>query len=418
MKTKQNKTKFEISKVIRLCFKNIYLFFLAIVFLASCSKDTPVNIELQNNLNEVPKTTIIEIAQKIFKNSGSINSRVVNSNKTIKEIVEHQTNKNKTAFYVINYNEGGFAVIAADNRVTPILAYSDSGSFSSIPSEIISPIKDWIIAEKEQIQYVIDNNLTQNKDRKLEWEKVTENNSLLQVKGTSISAREPLPSPKDCPDTSVIKGPLTTTIWGQSNGYNNLVTVNCNPTYQNAGKAVTGCVATAMAQIMRYFHKPNTYNWANMPNDGSGSFASTDIQSLMRDAGLAVNMNYGCIESGAYANAIAPALKNTFGYTNASFTTNYDYNIITNNINVNKPVILCGSGSNGGHAWVCDGYNSSTYYEKDTAGNCTGIAVTTLYLHMNWGWYSSNNGYYAFDNFNPYIYTFNNNRSIIYNINL
>ena len=402
------------------CFKNTWLSFLGIIFLVSCSKDDAVNNEIQNNLNEVPKTTIIEIAQNFFKNTGSTNSRVANSNKTIKDVVEHQTHKNQTAFYVINYNEGGFAVIAADNRMSPILAYSETGNFSSTPSEIIPPIKDWIEAEKEQVQYVKDNNIAQTEKNKLLWFKILNNEIEVLIKqksSNSTSKINPI-DPTYCPDTSITKGPLTTTIWGQYYGYNNLVTVDCTPTYENAGKAYTGCVATAMAQIMRYFQKPNTYNWANMPNDGSGSYATTDIQSLMRDAGLAVHMIYGCIESGASADAIAPALKNTFGYSNASFTTNYDYNIITNNIDSNKPVILCGSGSNGGHAWVCDGYNRATYYEKDNNGICTGVAVTTLYLYMNWGWFGSDNGYYAFDNFNPYIYTFNNNRSIIYNINL
>jgi hypothetical protein len=407
MKTKPNQTKFKISNVMKRCFRNTWLFFLGIVFLVSCTKDTPTNNGIQNNLNEVPKTTIIEIAQNLFKNSGATNSRVANSNKTIKDVIEHQTQKNQTAFYVINYNEGGFAVIAADNRISPILAYSETGNFSSTPSEIIAPIKDWIEVEKEHIQNVIEKNLSQDKHIALEWTKIT------AIMAIPKSNAKIAPDPTTCNDTHYVKGPLMTTHWDQwGNGYNDQITLVCP--YNPGGKAPTGCVATAMAQVMRYFQKANTYNWTNMPDN----YGTSDTALLMKNAGAAVNMQYSCGVSGAYPNDIAPALRNSFGYTNAIYST-FNYNTVFNEIEVNRPVILGGNPDayNTGHCWVCHGYSIDTYFEKDVYGNCTGFATQCYYLYMNWGWSGSCDGYYNVQNFNPPGYpTFNYNRTMVYNI--
>lgn len=251
------KTKFKISNVMKWCFKNTWLFILGIVFLVSCTKDTPISNETQNNLNEVPKSTIIGIAQNLFKNSGSTNSRVASSNKTIKDIIEHQTHKNQTAFYVINYNEGGFVIIAADDRISPILGFSETGSFSLKANEMPEGVVYWTEEKDNEIQFTIDNKLKQSKDVAVLWNNVSEN---IKSKTKQINYKVPADDPTYCPDSSITKGPLLTTIWGQGYSYNNLTPLICS-----SGNAPTGCVATAMAQIMRYFQKPNTYNWANMP---------------------------------------------------------------------------------------------------------------------------------------------------------
>lgn len=317
---------------------------------------------------------------------------------------------------MINYIQAGFIVIAADNRISPILAFSDINKFNTNSSEIPEEVIDWMESKKKQVQYTIDNNLKQSKSIALEWGKVT-----TEVNGTSEKQQSKNilgridPNPITCDNIHIVKGPLLNTSWGQWDGYNNLLPYSCAYTYYNGGKVPTGCVATSMAQVMRYFKKPNTYNWGNMPT-GYGTY---DTQLLMKNAGTSVSMQYGCSGSGAYSANIASALKNTFGYSNASYTTTYNATIITNNIDVNKPVILGGfPTSSSGHSWVCDGYQSDTYYEKDALGNCIGTAVTTLYLHMNWGWDSSNDGYYAYNNFNPGTSSYNNNRSIVYNITL
>ncbi len=182
--------------------------------------------------------------------------------------------------------------------------------------------------------------------------------------------------------------------------------MSCGP----CGRAWTGCVATAMAQVMKHHKHPTNYNWSDMPN----SYGNTYISSLMRDIGDAVGMKYTCDASKAYADDIAPALKNTFGYNSASYA-DYDYNTVKSELNHSRPVILTGGRKTGGwifsqyedgHAWVCDGYSLTVF-------PCWGSMLT---FHMNWGWGGTYNGWYGFLNFNPGDYTFNYKRKMVYNI--
>jgi hypothetical protein len=389
--------------------KSIFLFFLSFILFISCDKQEDANLNTSNT-NSVKTNVALDIAQSFFKSNTT--GKGSKKSKTIDNIKVHKTKKNENAFYVINYKEGGFLVISADNRITPILAFSDTGSFSSVPTEIIPPVQEWMEEEKKQIQNVIDRKLPQSKQEKLEWEGVTgSNNSRVKNTTTTNKLPEP-PSNTDCPDINIIKGPLLATIWDQwGNGFNNLIPYDCP--YNPGGKAPTGCVATAIAQVMRYFHKPNTYNWSNMPND-KGTY---DTQLLMKNIGESVKMKYYCDGSYTNAGSIAPAFIN-FGYSSAILAT-YDPNIVIQNINSNKPVILTGTNTYSGHAWVCDGYMKSTIYFKDDYGNCTGQGVTyPPLLYMNWGWGGSNNAYFSMQNFNPGTTTYNDGRSMIYNITL
>lgn len=401
-----------------MCFKKIFLFLIGIIFLASCTKDKEPEPGLDytsNPANKVSVETVMTIANKMSKNG--ISSKFNKSKiKTIKDITEHKTSTENIAFYVINYEQGGFIIIAADNRISPILAYSEKGVFSTGSSKIIPPVAYWMENIEAQVQYTITKDLVQNEHTKLEWDALTTSNTTVANKNnTTAKLIDPIPT--DCPDTTIIKGPLLTSIWGQGDGYNNLVSFDCS----FGTKAPTGCVATAMAQVMRFFHKTNTYNWPNMPDYGRYTNGSYDIQLLMKDAGESVNMQYGCYGSGAYNTDIAPALINTFHYTNA-IHGDFNLNTIVQNLRQNKPIILTGGTNSGGnyingHAWVCDGYRQSTVYFKDDYGNCTGQGVTySPILHMNWGWDGDYNGYYHVSYFNPSNYTFNYLNKMIYNI--
>jgi hypothetical protein len=181
---------------------------------------------------------------------------------------------------------------------------------------------------------------------------------------------------------------LLSTIWGQWYGYNDLVPFECIGNPNN--RAPTGCVATAMAQVMKYYQKPSTYNWGNIP-DGYGTI---DTATLMRDIGGAVRMSYGCSGSGADSeNEIASSFRDDFHYSSAS-GGNYNYQVVVEQLRARKPVILTGGRKKDGvswnmytdgHAWVCDGFRSSTFYSYNEAqGSCTGVGY--LQLHMNWGW--------------------------------
>ena len=174
-----------------------------------------------------------------------------------------------------------------------------------------------------------------------------------------------------------------------------------------------------MAQIMNFHEFPNNYNWDNMPD----LWGTSETARLMRDIGDAVDMNWGCNSSGADTqDEVASSFRNDFGYSSASYA-GFNRETVKQQLRWNRPEILRGGRKSGwwifatykdGHAWVCDGYRSSTIYSEDCS-----MAWGYLYLHMNWGWgWSSNglNGWYAYNNWNPGNHTFNYKRGMVYNI--
>lgn len=202
--------------------------------------------------------------------------------------------------------------------------------------------------------------------------------------------------------------PLMTTKWNQGAPYNNMCpTVNGTPTY-------TGCVATAMAQVMNYHKWPLrgtgsnsyewnngtlsmdfstvTFDWSNML-DTYTSYNSTQasaVANLMKACGYSVLMGYGTNASGAYSGNVAKALLNYFGYSKGTFYYERTYFPLTdwiemlyNEVASNRPVYYSGSNPTGGHAFVLDGYKSGDYF------------------HVNWGWGGQSDGYFAITSLDP-----------------
>ena len=373
----------------------------------SCQNENELQIQSKKKeLNEITKENAIEIAKKLVLNDDKTSKFGKGSaTKKISSIFPMTTKKSETAFYVVNYQNGGFVIISADNRNIPILAYSDSASFQNDSINYPSGLRDWLSLQKEVASNISTENREQTSSIKEQWNSVSR-----------IAPEDPV-----CPnDQTITVGPLLTTTWGQGDGYNDYTPLTGCTNYYN-GHAPTGCVATAMAQVMKYYQKPNTYNWSNMPN-GYGTY---DTAILMRDIGSAVRMDYGCGGSGANSEEeIASTFRDDFHYSNAA-GGNYNYQVVCQQLAAGRPVILTGGRKKNdiswtmytdGHAWVCDGYKSSSYYNYDPSVGCSG--VTYLQLHMNWGWgtYNNYNGWYFFDNFNPSNKTYNYQVKMYYNI--
>ncbi|WP_321437223.1 thiol protease/hemagglutinin PrtT [uncultured Bacteroides sp.] len=291
---------------------------------------------------------------------------------------------NDAYYYVFNAGYGnGFVVVSGDDRVTEILGYSSSGDFSmdSIPSNF----RSWLNIYQNELQLLMDNSTTSA--------------STLESVSDNISTNSILPL-------------LGQTKWNQGAPYNSLCPKNGgNSTY-------TGCVATAIAQIMRYHQYPTngtgtktytsetiskaltvdfsatTYDWGNMVDKYTGN--ETDIQknavaTLMYHCGVAANMDYGTSSSAAYDEDAAIGLINYLGYDPNLRTIYRDYYsadewevILKNELNSGRPVLYGGgNNNNGGHAFVCDGYD-----------------VNDLY-HFNWGWNGYCDGYYALTSLKP-----------------
>ena len=313
-----------------------------------------------------------------------------------------------TLFYVFNVG-GGFAIVAADDAVTPILGYSPNGHFD--PQNIPDNCRAWLQGYADQIAYVRTQESARSVSVEAEW------NALLSEDAASSAL-----APKS--GTSV--GPLLTTKWDQGTYYNSLCPEDDN---HYSGHVWTGCVATAMAQIINYWEYPlhgfgthsyydnssvypygmqsadfatTTYQYSLMPDslDGNSSAAEVNaVATLMRHCGVAVNMDYGPNESGAHYPAARAAFVSHFGYNAQIVTRSFGtgdnlmtyetvvfeedewINMLKDELDAGRPIFYSGalnlSNSGPAHAFVCDGYDADTMF------------------HFNWGWSGAYDGYFT-----------------------
>ena len=320
-----------------------------------------------------------------------------------------------TNLYIFNTN-GGFVIVSADDAAKPILGYSQQGSFD--PNNIPVNARSWLKGYNREIQYAIDNNIETGEETRNAWDNLRNGNGL---------------APKS---TRAISQMLTTT-WNQAPYYNDL----CPYDEQADGRSVTGCVATAMAQVMKYWNWPvrgtgshsytsdehpeygtmsanfgnTTYDWDNMPNALSSSSSSTEINAvatLMYHCGVAVEMSYSATGSGAYSISYdgyldycsENALKNYFGYSSDIYGLYRSYRYLADNgdtltwevydysewvsmlkdeLDAYRPILYTGTGPDGGHAFVFDGYDNNDLF------------------HVNWGWGSHEDGFFSVDALEP-----------------
>jgi len=297
-------------------------------------------------------------------------------------------------FYVYDRGRnGGFVVVAGDDRLPQVLGYGDRGDFST--PVLPSSVQYWMNEMNRQIQF-----MQSHED---------------------VVAHQPV-------KRATAVGPLMTTLWNQESPYNDLC-----PTYTdskgNVSRAVTGCVATACAQVMNYHQWPEVgrgshsyvcnvndmtvtelsadfsqshYRWDLMLDtyDATSSAESCEaVARLMSDVGIAVDMGYGS-SSGAYESTALQALKRYFKYGDNGYLLHRDYysaaewdQLLVDEISALRPIVYCGydlSGQQGGgHAFVFDGFDADGYY------------------HVNWGWGGDYDGYFLVTLLNPGSSKFN-----------
>ncbi len=285
----------------------------------------------------------------------------------------------QNALYVFNNEAGGFVIVSGDDRAEDILGYSSEGAFDadSMPENM----KGWLDEYAAQIKYVQEHGLS------------------------SSSIRKALAHPAI--------SPMLTTMWSQYYPYNE----NC-PESSNQEKCLTGCGATAMAQLM-YYHRAKSVtetpatipaytssvyvdaipagshiDWDNMLDFYNYSATTEQIQAvanLMKYCGAAAKMDYSANSSKTNLSKISYALKVYFNYSykteqiwrvDMSSDDEWD-NLIYNELCNNRPVLYSGSRNSGSHIFVCDGYDGAGYY------------------HINWGWMGSKNGFFLLSALDP-----------------
>lgn len=304
-----------------------------------------------------------------------------NSTKRIpgnKHFVLNYTEKTagENVLYIFNNGSDGFILASADDCMPPVLGYSENGSFDY---DNASPeFKWWLSQYAAEYEYIIKNPGSRNYTYTL-----------------TRSAKQSIP-------------PLLSTQWNQGYPYNLLCPQDAG------GRCVTGCVATAMAQVIKYYEYPSvgtgshSYSWngqtlsfdyANTVFDYSKmrdtyTTSSTQTQreavaNLMYACGVGVEMNYSSNESSASSYAIMRALKDYFNYDpdmqylERTFFSNDIWNDkVYSELEEGRPVLYRGASAEGGHMFVCDGF------EDD-------------YYHINWGWGGYCDGWFLLSALNP-----------------
>ena len=320
-------------------------------------------------------------------------------------------------YYVFNNGNGnGFVIVSGDDRVKPILAYSTSGCFN--PNDIADGFQFTLNTFSHEIQYIRENNIEATADIDADWESVAETGYINKVNRNRT-----------------VVGPLLPTIWHQNYPYNS----QCPEDPEGAGGHVyAGCVATAMAQVMRFWNWPpqgtgshtytpdgyeqqtanfgeTEYHFELMPTAIDSTSSEEDIfyiAQFQHHCGIAVDMQYTGHGSGAYSFSVPPALREYFRYTCDDDVTLsfWGFNFYTieqwiqmlkdGGLSEGMPLYYSGSddGGAGGHAFVCDGYDENDYF------------------HFNWGWSGKDDAWCPIGALNTTKYAFNDSNSFIGNI--
>lgn len=299
------------------------------------------------------------------ENSGQMRVRVVAGAELMRELPE---------LYVFS-TASGYMILPADDVARPVLAYGDEFVADGNPV-----LEYWLNFYAEEIR------------------------AAKQAPQAYSYAMTPRKARKAV-------APMVKAKWNQNSPFNDLCPLI------NGERSVTGCVATAMAQVM-YYHKwpvkgvgshsytwetggktlsfnygSTTFDWDNMLDSYSGATLSTErtaVATLMYAAGVSVDMNYTARESGAVSQGMVRAFVENFNYDKAVWYalrncyTSADWeDLIYGEVAAGRPVLYSGQSASGAHQFVVDGYSSDGYF------------------HLNWGWGGQSDGYFTLSALNP-----------------
>lgn len=323
--------------------------------------------------------------------SGPMRAKIRNANARTAETLSLAYTgeyENERHFYVFNAAsaDGGYVIVGADEAAQEILGYSTDGKFDY---ESLPPAYKWWLSQySEQIHAAI-----------------------AGVNSGNTGLRAPMRAASN--EKADIE-PLLKTTWDQVAPFNSQIPLYSQG-FTGQYALATGCVATAGAQVMKYFNWPEsgigaktlnrpingvsfsadfantTYDWANMQNSYdydkyTGSAEDKAVGTLMYHVGVAVDMNYGQLYKGgssASTHTLAARLADTFKYDKgirferrSMFTDHQWEEMVYAELEAGRPVIYSGQTiDDSGHAFVCDGYHDGRF-------------------HINWGWSGSYNNYF------------------------
>lgn len=288
-------------------------------------------------------------------------------------------------YYVFYNNSEGFVMVSAEDQAWPVLGYSLKDKYE--PDNMAAGMHEWMNMYSEQIKQLRDRKIKSERNQRA-WNKWLAGEFDVRNK-RSVSA-------------------LLETRWDQDWPYNMYCPVHSGGP---GGHCYAGCVATAMGQVMKYYDYPEhgryshsifygdyisvdfgeaTYSWDSMTNSAN-TLSRTHIAELLYHCGVSVDMNYSPDGSGSSIYASFFAMKHYFRYKpGMEMVEKYMYedaewkHLLAEDLDKGHPILYRGTGSSGGgHAFVCDGYQDTSYF------------------HFNWGWSGYGNGYYFLDQLGP-----------------
>lgn len=339
----------------------------------------------------IDQETVQNIAAKFMKTSD------------LQLAATYRTERGASAFHVFNTSYG-FVIVSADDCETPIIGYSREGRFdpNNVPIQMEDYLQDFIA----RIQYGIENHIEADEATARQWKLVKSLGRL-----TENTSAKSVPA-------------LLTSKWNQGCLYNSLCPTMSGP----CGHAEVGCVAVAMAQIMRYWGYPTTgwgthsysnagstlsadfgnttYDWEHMPDSLTENSSEAEIEAvatLLYHCGVSLEMRYGPNGSLANTGDAINALRRYFNYTRqihkekkSDYSNEEWSSLLMNSLDLSRPIQYVGYGS-AGHSFVCDGYDSNGLF------------------HFNWGWGTAN-GFFALGNLNPLGYDFSFGNAALFDI--
>lgn len=382
------------------------------------------------------KPTTSDQASLVVKTWRSLDTLPMKSKigKSVAEVETYKDDKGEAVYHVVYLKPSGFVIVPADDEVEPVIAFSSEGRFVDFDQNPLGALvkRDLPgrIAHVRNTSFgkSMETSALTSKSKaaaKLKWEKLQGAASGQEMAGVSTIS--------DVRVAPIIQSKWNQTTYNGSNLYN----------YYTPNNYPSGCVATALSQLMRFHQYPTStigtasyaikvneasqttnlmggdgagsaFNWAQMPLVPNTSVTDAQRQAigrLMHDAGATVNMSYASGGSGTDTLKTANALKNSFGYSNA--VKGYDYyngginiandarNAMVNpNLDAGLPVLFGITGNSGGHAIVGDGY---------------GYQDGTMYHHLNMGWSGSSDLWYNLPDIGT-GYNFDSVYKVVYNV--
>lgn len=312
---------------------------------------------------------------------------------TLEWVCTGVTEKGNPSCYIFNGNPDGFVIVSACDLTSPILGYSETGTFNT--ENLPDGLSCLLDGYSQSVDFAEENLKKADFVIAQEWE------SLERCGKTQTSK-------------SVVVQPLIATHWDQDCYYN-----SCCPKDESGpcGQTYAGCVATSMAQVMKYWNHPQqgtgshsynsylygtlnanfgetTYHWDEMPESLHEN--ELYVGTLIYHCGVSVDMNYGSMASGALHQSIPSAMSAYFGYCTSHNLLRDDYTydawvgMMRDALDMGIPILYAGQdGGSMGHSFICDGYDDNGLF------------------HINWSWGGALDGWFSIDNLHTYNQNWN-----------